>query len=70
MLREILTVKSDDIQGRSATFDAIVRGERIINHNSPASFNVLLANLRGLALDVVLGKSRENSKPERGSKEN
>ncbi len=70
MLREILTVKSDDIQGRSATFDAIVRGERIVNHNSPASFNVLLANLRGLALDVVLGKSKENSKPERGSKEN
>ena len=70
MLREILTVKSDDIQGRSATFDAIVRGERIVNHNSPASFNVLLANLRGLALDVVLGKSKENSKPERGIKEN
>ncbi len=58
MLREILTVKSDDIQGRSATFDAIVRGERITNHNSPASFNVLLANLRGLALDVVLNRSK------------
>ena len=70
MLREILTVKSDDIQGRSATFDAIVRGERIVNHNSPASFNVLLANLRGLALDVVLGKSKENSKSERSSDKN
>ncbi len=54
MLREMLTVKSDDIQGRSATFDAIVRGEKIQSPNSPASFNVLLSNLRGLALDVSL----------------
>jgi DNA-directed RNA polymerase subunit beta len=54
MLREMLTVKSDDITGRSATFDAIVRGEKLEHSNSPASFNVLLANLRGLALDVTL----------------
>ncbi len=56
-LREMLTVKSDDIQGRSATFDAIVRGEELQAPNSPASFNVLLANLRGLALDVTLDQS-------------
>ena len=61
MLREMLTVKSDDITGRSATFDAIVRGERIEQTNSPASFNVLLANLRGLGLDVTLQKSDEES---------
>ena len=59
MLREMLTVKSDDITGRSATFDAIVRGDRIEQSNSPASFNVLLANLRGLALDVALQRSEE-----------
>jgi DNA-directed RNA polymerase subunit beta len=53
-LREMLTVKSDDIQGRSATFDAIVKGEKIRQPNIPASFNVLLSNLRGLALDVDL----------------
>ena len=53
-LREMLTVKSDDIQGRSAAFDAIVRGERITHHYAPASFNVLLHTLRGLALDVEL----------------
>jgi DNA-directed RNA polymerase beta' subunit len=53
-LREMLTVKSDDIQGRSAAFDAIVRGERISHHYAPASFNVLLHTLRGLALDVEL----------------
>jgi DNA-directed RNA polymerase subunit beta len=61
MLREMLTVKSDDIVGRSATFDAIVRGDRIEQSNSPASFNVLLANLRGLGLDVTLQKSDDLS---------
>ncbi len=51
-LREVLTIKSDDIVGRSAAFDAIVKGQRIQQTNVPASFNVLLNNLRGLALDV------------------
>ncbi len=53
-LREILTVKSDDIVGRSQTFDAIVKGERLKTPNLPASFNVLLKTLRGLALNVEL----------------
>ena len=53
-LREILTVKSDDIIGRSQTFDAIVKGERPKAPNLPASFNVLLKTLRGLALNVEL----------------
>jgi DNA-directed RNA polymerase subunit beta len=51
-LREMLTIKSDDILGRSATYDAIVKGERIMDPNTPASFNVLLSNLRGLCIDV------------------
>jgi DNA-directed RNA polymerase subunit beta len=54
MLREILTIKSDDIVGRSAAFDSIVKGLPITQTNIPASFNVLLNNLRGLALDVEL----------------
>jgi DNA-directed RNA polymerase beta' subunit len=58
-LREMLTVKSDDIMGRSAAFDAIVRGERISHHYAPASFNVLLHTLRGLALDVELMRGGE-----------
>lgn len=58
-LREMLTIKSDDIIGRSAAFDAIVRGEKIRELNTPASFNVLLSNLRGLALDVELRKKDE-----------
>lgn len=53
-LREMLTIKSDDIVGRSATFDAIVKGEPIKTPNIPASFNVLLSELKGLALDVRL----------------
>ena len=55
-LREMLTIKSDDILGRSAAFDAIVKGEKIPEPNLPASFNVLLNNLRGLSLDVELKK--------------
>ena len=53
-LREMLTIKSDDIQGRAATFDAIVKGEEIRQPNIPASFNVLLSELKGLGLDVEL----------------
>lgn len=56
-LREMLTVKSDDIMGRSATFDAIIKGQPIGEPNIPAAFNVLLSYLRGLALDVQLKKS-------------
>jgi len=55
-LREVLTVKSDDILGRSQAFDAIVKGERMKLPNLPASFNVLLKTLRGLALNVELAK--------------
>ncbi len=55
-LREMLTIKSDDIVGRSQTFDAIIKGKPIGEPNVPASFNVLLAYLRGLALDVDLRK--------------
>ncbi|MFA6898506.1 MAG: DNA-directed RNA polymerase subunit beta, partial [Candidatus Paceibacterota bacterium] len=57
-LREMLTIKSDDIMGRSAAFDSIVKGERLQPPNIPASFNVLLNNLRGLALDVDLRREK------------
>ncbi len=55
-LREMLTIKSDDIQGRSAAFDAIVKKRHIENAHTPAAFNVLVNHLRGLCLDVILGK--------------
>ncbi len=60
-LREMLTIKSDDILGRSATFDSIIKNETIRPPNSPASFNVLLNYLRGLALDVNLKKGDNES---------
>ena len=56
-LREMLTIKSDDIVGRSAAFDAIVRGEKISHPHTPAAFNVLVNQLRGLALDVNLERA-------------
>ncbi|MFZ2072488.1 MAG: DNA-directed RNA polymerase subunit beta [Minisyncoccia bacterium] len=58
-LREMLTIKSDDIMGRSQTFDSIIKNEEIKSPNSPASFNVMLNYLRGLALDVSLNKSSD-----------
>ncbi|HZS42992.1 MAG TPA: DNA-directed RNA polymerase subunit beta [Candidatus Paceibacterota bacterium] len=60
-LREVLTIKSDDITGRSAAFDSIVKGQKIVAPNVPASFNVLLHNLRGLSLDVELERNNEKS---------
>lgn len=58
-LREMLTIKSDDIMGRSQTFDHIIKNEQIKSPNSPASFNVMLNYLRGLALDVKLEKDSD-----------
>jgi DNA-directed RNA polymerase subunit beta len=63
-LREMLTIKSDDILGRSAAFDAIVKGEKITQLNTPASFSVLLNNLRGLALDVQLEEGTRSTDEE------
>jgi len=53
-LQEMLTIKSDDVQGRSATYESIINGEKIQAPNLPASFHVLVNELKGLALDVDL----------------
>jgi len=53
-LQEMLTIKSDDVTGRVSTYDAIVRGESYKTPNIPASFHVLVNELKGLALDVDL----------------
>lgn len=53
-LREILTVKSDDVVGRAKTYEAIVKGETMPEPGIPESFNVLLHELQGLGLDVRL----------------
>lgn len=51
-LQEILTLKSDDVQGRAKAYEAIVKGENLPNPNIPESFNVLIRELQGLALEV------------------
>jgi len=55
-LQEILTIKSDDVPGRSKAYEAIIKGEPIEKRNVPESFNVLVRELKGLSLDVDLLK--------------
>jgi len=54
ILREILTVKSDDVVGRAKTYEAIVKGDTLPEPGIPESFNVLLHELRGLGLNISL----------------
>jgi DNA-directed RNA polymerase subunit beta len=54
ILQEILTVKSDDVTGRSKAYEAIVKGDLMPNPGIPESLNVLLHELRGLGLKVTL----------------
>ncbi|MFN8396111.1 MAG: DNA-directed RNA polymerase subunit beta [Bacteroidia bacterium] len=54
ILREMLTVKSDDVFGRAKTYESIVKGDVLPKPGIPESFNVLLHELRGLALEVTL----------------
>ncbi len=54
LLQEMLTIKSDDVVGRSKAYEMIVKGENIPKPNLPESFNVLIHELRGLGLEVTL----------------
>jgi len=54
ILREILTVKSDDVFGRAKTYECIVKGEEMPEPGLPESFNVLMHELKGLGLNVQL----------------
>ena len=53
-LQEILTIKSDDVQGRAKAYEAIVKGESMPDPGLPESFNVLMHELKGLGLDIRL----------------
>ncbi len=59
-LQEIITIKSDDVVGRSRAYESIIKGEPIRSPNLPASFHVLVSELKGLCLDVEL---TQNSTP-------
>jgi len=58
-LQEILTVKSDDVPGRSKVYEAIVKGENLPDPGVPESFNVLRRELQSLGLSVKLGKDND-----------
>jgi DNA-directed RNA polymerase subunit beta len=59
ILQEFLTVKSDDVPGRSRIYEAIVKGENFLEPGLPESFNVLVKELQSLGLDVELMKTKE-----------
>ena len=57
ILQEMLTVKSDDVQGRTKVYESIVKGEHSIEAGMPESFNVLIKEIRSLGLDIELEKN-------------
>ncbi|MFA5287267.1 MAG: DNA-directed RNA polymerase subunit beta, partial [Candidatus Omnitrophota bacterium] len=57
-LQEMLTVKSDDVSGRTRIYEAIVKGEQRLTHGTPESFNVLIKELQGLGLDIRTEKAK------------
>ncbi|MFH0891546.1 MAG: DNA-directed RNA polymerase subunit beta [Candidatus Falkowbacteria bacterium] len=63
-LQEILTIKSDDVPGRSKAYESIIKGEPIRKLNVPESFNVLVRELKGLCLDVELLGGHMDSRSE------
>jgi DNA-directed RNA polymerase subunit beta len=64
VLQEMLTIKSDDVVGRSKAYEAIVKGESIRKPSTPESFNVLVKELQALCLKVDLLKFSDEVKPE------
>jgi DNA-directed RNA polymerase subunit beta len=79
ILQELLTVKSDDVDGRTKIYESMVKGENTLEAGTPASFDVLTNEIRGLALNIQLEKksnqildggdkpARSNDKPARES---
>jgi DNA-directed RNA polymerase subunit beta len=59
-LQEMLTVKSDDVSGRTKVYEAIIRGEDTFEAGVPESFNVLVKEMRSLGLDVEFGQHDVN----------
>ncbi len=56
-LQELLTVKSDDVQGRTRIYESIVKGDNSLEAGIPESFNVLVKEMQSLGLDVKVGYS-------------
>ncbi len=60
ILQELLTAKSDDVQGRAKIYESIVKGEAVLEPGIPESFNVLIRELQSLCLDVELIKQQQD----------
>ena len=60
-LQELLTVKSDDVQGRTRIYESIVKGDNSLEAGTPESFNVLIKEMRSLCLDVKVGDGSSSS---------
>ena len=60
VLQEMLTIKSDDVAGRAAAYDSILKGEQIKNPSVPASFNLLVSELKSLGLSVEVKEKKKN----------
>ena len=58
-LQELLTVKSDDVQGRTKIYESLVKGDSTLQAGTPESFNVLIKEIQSLGLDVRLGRQSE-----------
>ena len=62
-LQELLTVKSDDVPGRTRIYESIVKGDNSLEAGTPESFNVLIKEMQSLGLDVKVG-GRTSQHPE------
>ena len=67
MLQELLTVKSDDVQGRTRIYESIVKGDNSLEAGVPESFNVLVKEMQSLGLDVKVGYSNPTDAPQTAS---
>jgi DNA-directed RNA polymerase subunit beta len=66
-LQELLTVKSDDVQGRTRIYESIVKGDNSLEAGIPESFNVLVKEMQSLGLDVKVGYTNPAEHPENGN---
>ena len=60
-LQELLTVKSDDVQGRTRIYESIVKGDNTLDAGIPESFNVLVKEMESLCLEVKVGYSNPST---------
>ncbi len=66
ILQELLTVKSDDVDGRAKIYESMVKGENTLEPGTPVSFHVLTHEIKGLGLNIELQKSRPDVAPSPG----